>query len=112
MRAPLRSGPLHALRRAMPAALTPSSSRRRRLDAVETACVGTLLVAIAALTTHARDLRFMRTALVFDAEGACERGKLEQKYGPSKSSQFDEEWIVRDFFQDRRGGTFVDVGAN
>ena len=33
-------------------------------------------------------------------------------YGPSRYSQFAEEWIIRDFFQDRRGGVFVDVGAN
>ena len=26
-------------------------------------------------------------------------------------SQFDEELIIRDFFQDRRGGVFVDLGA-
>ena len=33
-------------------------------------------------------------------------------YGPNRYSQFAEEWIIRDFFQDRRGGVFVDVGAN
>ncbi|HVN38635.1 MAG TPA: FkbM family methyltransferase [Myxococcota bacterium] len=27
-------------------------------------------------------------------------------------SQFDEELVIRDFFQDRRGGFFVDVGAS
>jgi FkbM family methyltransferase len=37
---------------------------------------------------------------------------LEKYYGPSRYSQFAEEWIIRDFFQDRRGGFFVDVGAN
>lgn len=37
---------------------------------------------------------------------------LEKAYGPSRYSQFAEEWIIRDFFQDRRGGVFVDVGAN
>lgn len=36
---------------------------------------------------------------------------LEQRYGPGKNSQHLEEWIVRDHFADRRGGTFVDVGA-
>lgn len=35
---------------------------------------------------------------------------FEQKYGP-KESQFGEEWLIRDFFGDRRGGVFVDVGA-
>jgi FkbM family methyltransferase len=33
-------------------------------------------------------------------------------YGPNRYSQFAEEWIIRDFFKDRRGGVFVDVGAN
>ena len=37
---------------------------------------------------------------------------LEAAYGPARYSQFAEEWIIRDFFQDRRGGVFVDVGAN
>lgn len=35
-----------------------------------------------------------------------------QKYGPQRSSQFYEEWIIRDYFQDRRNGIFLDVGAN
>lgn len=34
------------------------------------------------------------------------------KYGPERNSQFGEEWIIRDYFQDKRGGVFVDVGAN
>jgi hypothetical protein len=25
---------------------------------------------------------------------------------------YEEEWIIRDFFRDRRNGVFVDVGAN
>lgn len=33
-------------------------------------------------------------------------------YGPDRNSQFYEEWIIRDFFGDKRGGFFVDVGAN
>jgi FkbM family methyltransferase len=33
-------------------------------------------------------------------------------YGPKRYSQFAEEWIIRDFFKDRRDGVFVDVGAN
>ena len=33
-------------------------------------------------------------------------------YGPNRYSQFAEEWIIRDFFKDRRNGVFVDVGAN
>lgn len=37
---------------------------------------------------------------------------LEAKYGPARDSQFGEEWIIRDFFNDKRGGYFVDVGAS
>jgi len=37
---------------------------------------------------------------------------LQAAYGPARYSQFAEEWIVRDYFQDRRDGVFVDVGAN
>jgi FkbM family methyltransferase len=35
-----------------------------------------------------------------------------KKYGPAKSSRNFEEWIIRDYFQDRKGGLFLDVGAN
>jgi FkbM family methyltransferase len=37
---------------------------------------------------------------------------LAAAYGPARYSQFAEEWIIRDFFQDKRGGVFVDAGAN
>jgi len=38
--------------------------------------------------------------------------ELFRKYGPARYSEHEEEWIVRDLFQDRRNGVFVDVGAN
>src|SRR5678816_2037389 len=37
---------------------------------------------------------------------------LTTKYGPKRNSEDLEEWIIRDAFQDRRDGVFVDVGAN
>ena len=40
-----------------------------------------------------------------------EEARLFSRYGPGKQSQGPEEWIVRDFFRDKRGGVFVDVGA-
>jgi FkbM family methyltransferase len=42
---------------------------------------------------------------------APELAALEARYGPTHFSQFGEEWIVRDFFRDKRDGFFVDVGA-
>jgi hypothetical protein len=43
--------------------------------------------------------------------GNVENLWLQKTYGPTKHSQYDEEWILRDFFGDRRDGVFVDVGA-
>ena len=37
---------------------------------------------------------------------------LSRRYGPRHFSRDIEEWIIRDFFQDRRDGVFLDVGAN
>ena len=37
---------------------------------------------------------------------------LALTYGPELNSEHFEEWIIRDFFQDKRGGFFLDVGAN
>lgn len=37
---------------------------------------------------------------------------FRQKYGPDHYSEREEEWMIRDFFNDRRDGVFVDVGAN
>ena len=40
-----------------------------------------------------------------------EDGWLRAAYGSTHWSIGPEEWIARDFFQDRRGGVFVDVGS-
>jgi FkbM family methyltransferase len=37
---------------------------------------------------------------------------LAKAYGPDHNSWHHEEWIIRDFFQERRGGVLVDVGAS
>jgi FkbM family methyltransferase len=37
---------------------------------------------------------------------------LSSKYGRETNSEHAEEWIIRDFFQGKRGGPFLDVGAN
>jgi FkbM family methyltransferase len=36
---------------------------------------------------------------------------LEERYGAPRHSQGPEEHLVRDFFQDETGGTFLDVGS-
>src|SRR5688572_773646 len=44
------------------------------------------------------------------AEGQQMRRDFARRFG-DHNSRNAEEWIVRDFFKDRRGGFFVDVGA-
>jgi hypothetical protein len=39
-------------------------------------------------------------------------GSGEARFGSERSSEGIEEWIIRDFFNDRRDGVFVDVGTN
>jgi len=74
--------------------------------------IGTALVLVTALVaTPYRSARW-RLAFLLANEGLENHARLERTYGASKSSQFDEEWIVRDFFGDRREGVFLDVGAN
>jgi len=43
---------------------------------------------------------------------ARESAALAARYGPHRNSEHFEEWILRDFFGDKRGGFFVDVGAS
>ena len=45
-------------------------------------------------------------------QSAAEAEYFRSRYGPQHHSEREEEWLIRDFFQDRHGGTFVDVGAN
>jgi FkbM family methyltransferase len=37
--------------------------------------------------------------------------ELRARYGPKLYSEYNEETLIRDFFHDRRGGFFVDVGS-
>jgi len=53
----------------------------------------------------------LRIALGMPSTGSYEIKWLERTYGPEKKSHGAEEWIIRDFFQDKRDGVFVDVGS-
>jgi FkbM family methyltransferase len=46
------------------------------------------------------------------AMSRTELSAFKDKYGPDHYSEREEEWLIRDYFQDRRDGVFVDVGAN
>lgn len=73
------------------------NSNRRRFDLIE--------LVLACLLAAAATAALVRSASPVQDEW------LRERYGPSKWSYNAEEWIVRDFFADRRGGVFVDVGS-
>lgn len=45
-------------------------------------------------------------------QSSLEWKAFSEKYGPDHFSEREEEWLIRDYFQDMREGVFVDVGAN
>jgi FkbM family methyltransferase len=70
----------------------------RRFDRLE---LGLLIVLAAALGAVAER---------WHLDPAGDAG-LRAKYGRSHWSHGPEEWVIRDYFQDRRGGIFLDVGS-
>jgi FkbM family methyltransferase len=77
--------------------------RHVRLDLLETAGL-CLFSALVAWTIRSADVA---EAIRQDAE----LQSLKARFGASKYSTGPEEWLIRDYFADRRGGTFLDVGA-
>ena len=53
-----------------------------------------------------------RAASPNPVQSAREMDFFRHRYGPYHYSEREEEWMIRDYFQDRREGVFVDVGAN
>jgi len=82
-----------------------NSWNKPRFDVLELVLVSSLIAI--AFSVIASQLR-LRATYVNLPEGT----ELWNKYGSSRHSEHEEEWIIRDFFNDRRDGVFVDVGAN
>src|ERR1700680_3079298 len=90
----------------------PQRRQGNGLDLVEVAVVVFIVAVLSASLAMWYTPRDIQGAIMLAQPGLGELGDLERRYGPARNSQFGEEWIVRDFFQDRRGGVFVDIGAN
>jgi FkbM family methyltransferase len=63
----------------------------------------------------AEDAAIMRTSgeeALFLVRSREELAPITAKYGAGYTSRYVEELVIRDFFQDRREGVFLDVGAN
>src|SRR5688500_10438554 len=80
-----------------------------KLNAIELLMWGALVAALGYMFGAARSFGEMAPFLSADRE---ETEALARKYGPARHSQNVEEWILKDFFKDHRGGVFVEVGAN
>lgn len=70
----------------------------RRFDSIETVLIAGLAFAIG--------------GVLFQIDPLPELRLFEEAYGPGRESRGGEEWLIRDFFGDRRDGVFVDVGAS
>ena len=73
--------------------------RARRFSLLQALCIAVLVGVIAGRLPREQEIN-------------TELDALAKVYGPDHNSWHSEEWIIRDFFQDRRGGVFVDVGAS
>lgn len=74
----------------------------RRFDLLEVSLI-VMLLAVIWQVRHARSAEH-----TFSPEAL----QLQSVYGPERNTENEEEWIIRDFFKDKRNGFFVDVGAN
>jgi len=81
-------------------------SQRRRFDPLEVACIGLFLLVVGFGAGRWYVLTYHET---FVSPGDVQW--LRDKYGPQKWSENAEEWMIRDFFQEVRGGVFLDVGS-
>jgi FkbM family methyltransferase len=82
---------------------------RPSLNAIELTMLGVLIAVVAYMTGGYRTTESLRPFL---SPGTSEMAQLADRYGATRNSLNGEEWIVRDYFGDQRGGVFVDVGAN
>jgi FkbM family methyltransferase len=82
---------------------------RPKLNAIELAMLAAFVAALAYIAGVARTEARLRA---FISSDNVEAESLAKTYGPSHYSEHAEEWILKDFFKDRRDGVFVEVGAN
>ena len=80
----------------------------RRLDAWEALLIAALVAVAAFAAGSRRAAGGDRPVWVIDGPS---QARLEGKYGRERYSAGLEEYLIREFFKDERGGVFVDVGA-
>ena len=81
-------------------------------SAIDLLIVTLATAALTAVVTSERYSHALAASAYYTVDGVNESATLAERFGPRHYSRNAEEWIIRDFFNDRRGGTFLDVGAN
>ena len=82
---------------------------RPKLNVIELAMLAALVAIVAYMGGRYRTETRLQPFLSL---GAAELQMFADRYGAARNSEHGEEWIIRDFFGDERGGVFVDIGAN
>jgi FkbM family methyltransferase len=80
-----------------------------RLNLVET-CI--IAIGVGVIVFFAGSYHAAEQLRPFLSRGGAELQPLRQRFGAERNSRYGEEWLIRDYFNDQRGGIFVDVGAN
>jgi FkbM family methyltransferase len=75
-------------------------------------CLVVVAIALTGVLAFIAGRSDVRTPRAGDEEAAAVVRGLAERYGPTKNSEHDEEWILREALQDRRDGVFLDVGAS
>jgi FkbM family methyltransferase len=88
----------------------PANPQKRRIGVTAIEAVA-LCILVAAVTVSVYRYR-LQPHFFFSEPALGELEAFETKYGPGHFSMGLEEWFVRDYFQDKRDGVFLDVGAN
>ena len=83
---------------------------RRRFNLVDILVILVLIVGLALILVGPSRIDWSGIS-AFDSS-TPESQDLKRAYGPGSNSEHEEEWIIRDYFQGRRDGVFIDVGAN
>ena len=88
------------------------TTRRQRFDLFEMVVIAGFAALLASVATvHTRPPSPTNTPGQLTRHELVESPEVYlARFGPKYSTN-EEEWMIRDFFQDRRGGVFVDVGA-
>jgi FkbM family methyltransferase len=82
--------------------MAPNIRKRKRFDLLELLLIAAFVATATWVVKPQYDVN----------SSPSEALPFAERYGPDRQSQYEEEWLIRDFFRDKRDRVFLDVGAN